>query len=66
MLSGVAKVADHEANFFVGNFCRERLFDGLEVVEAEFGGRIADFIRVDWMDPIGAEGKFAFFNEVGD
>ena len=59
-------MGDDEANFFVGDFGGEGFLDGLEVVEAEFGGGLADLLGVDGMDPVGAEGEFALFDEVGD
>ncbi len=63
---GVAELADDEPDFFIGDFSGERLLDGLEVGEAEFCSRLADLLGVNWMDPVRAEGKFAFFDEVGD
>ena len=59
-------MGDDEANFFVGDFGREGFLEGLEVVEAEFCGALADLFGVDGMDPVGAVGKFALLDEIGD
>jgi hypothetical protein len=59
-------MGDDEADGFVGDFVGERVFDGAEEVKAELGGGLADLFGVDGMDPVGAEGEFAFFDEVSD
>jgi len=59
-------VGDDEADLFVGDFGREGFLEGLEVVEAEFCGGLADLFGVDGMDPVGAVGKFAPLDEIGD
>ena len=47
-------MGDDEADLLVRDFGREGFLEGLEVVEAEFCGGLADLFGVDGMDPVGA------------
>ena len=66
VFGGVAEVGYYQADGFVGDFFGEGIFDGFEEVEAEGGGGLADLFEVDGVDPVGAEGEFALFDEVGN
>jgi len=62
----MAKVGGDEADFLVSDLFGYGVFDGFQQIQAEAGAGFEDVLLVDGVDPVGAEGRFAFFDEVGD
>jgi hypothetical protein len=61
-----AGVGYYQANIFVADLFGDSFLDGSQQIQAEAGGGFEDLLLVDGMHPIRAEGRFAFFDEVGD